>query len=77
MKKLFTISITIILMFVANVASANISLPDGMVIADRQDSGTGGIQWFGESVTTLTIDAQNVPGVKVSGKIKDCFKAVT
>ena len=53
-------------------AQAAIELPDGTVTANRQDSGTGGSQWFGESVTTLTMDAQNLASgayIEVTGKI--------
>lgn len=47
-------------------------LSGGTVVADRQDSCTGDSAWFGESVTTLTIDAQNIEPdkyIEVSGKI--------
>jgi hypothetical protein len=69
MKLLF---ITIVCAFVAAPAVADLSLPDGTVTANRQDSGTGGSAWFGESVTTFTIDAQNIGlglQVEVSGEI--------
>ncbi len=60
-------------LLLAAAATANagsvLELPDGTVTANRQDSGTGGSQWFGESVTTLTIDAQSPPGAVVSGRI--------
>ena len=74
MKKLCAICAILGLIFVATSApqASTISLPDGTVMADRQDSGTGSSQWFGESVTTLTIDAQNVGTgqyVEVTGKI--------
>jgi len=52
---------------------ATFSLPDGTVTANRQD-GTGTECWWGESVTTLTFDAQSVAAgqyVKVTGKITD------
>ena len=47
-------------------------LSGGTVVANRQDSSTGDDEWFGESVTTLTIDAQNIGEeeyIEVSGKI--------
>jgi len=53
-------------------ATAALTLPDATVTANRQDSGTGSGEWFGEHVSTLTIDAQNVAAgqyVRLSGKI--------
>jgi hypothetical protein len=47
-------------------------LSGGTVVADRQDLSTGDEAWFGESVTTLTIDAVNIGAdqyIEVSGKI--------
>ncbi len=62
-----------LMLVVAPLAQAStISLPDGTVTADRQDSGTGNSYYWGESVTTVTFDAENVGAgqyVKVSGKI--------
>jgi len=73
MKRLITICIVAgLIIAVANSAQAALTLPDGTVTSNRQDSGTGSSAWFGESVTTLTIDAQNIPAgarVEVSGKI--------
>ncbi len=60
------------LVLAVTATAGALSLPDGTVTANRQDSGTGLNAWFGESVTAQTIDAQNIsPGswVEVSGKI--------
>jgi hypothetical protein len=53
-------------------AMSTISLADGTVTANRQDSGTGAGSWFGESVTAVTINAHS-PGnwTIVSGEITD------
>lgn len=74
MKKLVMILLVTALMLACTSPERafGIFLPDGTVTADRQDSGTGSGWWWGETVTTVTIDAQNVePGqvVVVSGKI--------
>jgi hypothetical protein len=74
MKKLLEIGVIIGLMILmaTTTQAAMLSLADGTVTANRQDSGTGTSWWFGESVTTLTIDAQNLGAgqhVEVSGKI--------
>lgn len=70
MKKLLFTMIVFIL--AAGSAQGDLTLPDGTVTANRQDNGTGTDWWWGEAVTMLTIDAQNVPSgyyVEVSGKI--------
>lgn len=55
---------------VSALAVSTVSLPDGTVTANRQDSGTGTWSWFGESVTTLTINADRSGfWTIVSGKI--------
>jgi hypothetical protein len=62
------------LMFAATIAAqaaSVLTLADGTVTANRQDSGTGASSWFGESVTTLTFNAQACPTVRVSGRITD------
>jgi hypothetical protein len=68
-RLLFTMTIIIA---AAGSAQGDLMLLDSTVTANRQDSGTGTSEWWGEAVTTLTIDAQNVPSgyhVEVSGKI--------
>ncbi len=70
MKKM--IIVCSIVMVVSASAHAMLTLPDGTVVANRQDSGTGIDAWFGESVTSLTFDAQNISAglrVEISGKI--------
>jgi hypothetical protein len=73
MKRLITVfAVVSVLIVTASPAQGDLILADGTVTADRQDSSTGGSNWWGEAVTTLTIDAQNVPSgyrVEVSGKI--------
>ena len=73
MKRLATLlGVLSVLIVVTGPAHADLMLEDGTVTANRQDSGTGASAWWGEAVTTLTIDAQNVPSgyhVEVSGKI--------
>jgi hypothetical protein len=52
--------------------ASTITVQDGTVTANRQDSATGTTQWFGEAVTTATTDAQNLDAgqhVEVSGTI--------
>ena len=74
MKRLFLMIcvVGVSLLMTGQVVKADLSLPDGTVTANRQDSGTGG-SWFGESVTIpLTINAQNLGTgqyVNVSGSI--------
>ncbi len=70
MKKL--LSVIFALIIAAGSAQADLTLPDGTVTANRQDTGTGTDEWWGESVTTLTIDAQNLgvgQYVELSGTI--------
>ena len=67
------VSVVILVSGMTGMAWAALVLPDGTVTANRQDSSTGSSAWFGESVTTLTFDAQNVGSghVEVTGKITD------
>ena len=73
MRKLITICVVIAAVMIAGgTAQGGLTLPDGTVTADTYYSGSGLNAYWAESVTTLTIDAENLgPGayVKVSGKI--------
>jgi hypothetical protein len=74
MKKLLIIGVIMVLVaLTVNIGkTAMLSLPDGTITANRQDSCTGGSEWFGESITTLTIDGQNLEAgqhVEISGSI--------
>lgn len=68
-KLLFTM-----IVFIVGIGTVrgDLMLPDGTVTANGQDSSTGVSAWWGEAVTTLTIDAQNIPSgysIEISGKI--------
>jgi hypothetical protein len=72
MKKLL-LTMTIIIA-AAGSAQGDLTLPDGTVTADTWYEGHGLYCYWAESVTTLTIDAQNLDAgqyIQVSGKITD------
>ncbi len=63
MKKLLIVCMLLMPFVLVTPSHADISLPGGTVTANRQDSSTGGSAWFGESVTTLAIDAHSKKSV--------------
>ena len=76
MKKVLVILMVLAIAMCSKVETAQaLSLPDGTVTADRQDGGTSAENaWFGECVTTLTIDAVNIGEgecIKISGVITE------
>ena len=69
---ILAISTLLVIPAIASAQALLVSLPDGTVTASNQDSGTGGSSWVGESVTTVTLNAEDLlPGrhVAISGKI--------
>jgi hypothetical protein len=69
---LMVFALALMLAAIPPAQASTIILADGTVTANRQDSGTGTSWWWGESVTTVRIDAENLSAgqhVEVSGKI--------